>query len=319
MSEPLVVGVDVGGTKVVAAVVDSSGTCRTVARALTPSRDVDALEAGIARLVDDALAGSGHRGRPDAVGLSAAGFVDASGGTVAFAPHLPWRDAPVRDRLGARWGVPVALENDATCAMVAESVHGAARGRDSAVLLTLGTGIGGGLVSGGQVVRGAGGMAGEFGHMCVEPVGRPCPCGGRGCWEQYCSGRALLREARERWGAAPSCLEVECGGDPARLTGQQVTAAARRGDAFALSVVATVATWLAHGVSNLVAVLDPEVVLVGGGLGDAHDLLLGPASRQLEARVVGAGHRTVPPLLPATTGHLAGLVGAAVLARRLLD
>lgn len=318
MSEPVVVGVDVGGTKIVAAVVTPDGVCGPVVRVPTPKHDVAVLEQTLTDVVTAAATAAGAAAAT-AVGLSAAGFVDAEGRSVAFAPHLPWRDAPVRDRLSERWAVPVALENDATCAMVAESVHGAAQGRDSAVLLTLGTGIGGGLVVGGRVVRGAGGMAGEFGHMTVVPDGRGCECGGQGCWEQYCSGRALLRAAQTAAHGSTSRMSELCGGDPERLTGPMVTESARAGDPVALGVFSEVGRWLGLGLRNLVAALDPEVVVVGGGLGAAGDLLLDPAREELERRVVGVGHRTVPPVLSATTGPEAGLVGAAVLARRSLQ
>ena len=310
------VGVDVGGTKVLAAAVAEDGTHGPTVQVPMPGRsvEVELLEQCLTQAVEVAAEGR----RVQAVGLSAAGFVDAAGETVAFAPHLPWRGDPVRARLAHRWGVPVSLENDATCAVVAEATHGAARDRDSVVLVTLGTGIGGGLVAHGQVVRGAGGMAGEYGHMTVDWDGRPCECGGRGCWEQYCSGRALLREVRRRWGSVPSRLGEHCSGDPSALTGPAVTAAAEQGDELALAAFTVVGQWLGRGLANLVAAVDPELVVVGGGVSDAGELLLEPARRELASVLVGAAHRTVPPVVRAETGRAAGLVGAAVLARSLL-
>lgn len=292
------VGLDVGGTKVLAGLVDEAG--RVVRSVRLSSReaagDADALEDVLTRAVELVCDGV----RPDAVGLAAAGFVDADGERIAFAPHLPWRDDAVRSRLSRRWGVSVALENDATCATWAEVEHGALTGIDQGVLVTVGTGIGGGVVMGGAVVRGAGGMAGEFGHTRVVPDGRACPCGLRGCWEQYASGTALVARAGRSHERGPSVAE-----------------AARAGDPDAKAAFDEVGTWLGIGVANLVAVLDPAVVVVGGGVAEAGDLLLGPARQAVATHLVGAGHRAVPPLVPARHGENAGMVGAAVLARRL--
>lgn len=314
MSAPVWVGVDVGGTKVLAGVVDEDGTVRRTARRDTPGRTVDATH------VEDALTEAVMAvadGAPVAgVGVAAAGFVDAAGERVMFAPHLPWRDDPVRERLSRRWGVPVLLDNDANCAVVAECEHGAARGARSVVMVTLGTGIGGGLVVDGRLVRGHGGMAGEFGHMQVVPDGLVCECGGRGCWEQYSSGNALVRVARARLGSQPSVLEEACGGNPARLTGPMVTEAAEQGDLVARSAFASVGDWLGVGLANLVAALDPECIVVGGGVAAAGDRLLEPARRALASSLVGASHREVPPVRAAALGPLAGLVGAVVQARR---
>ena len=194
--EPVWIGVDVGGTKVLAGVVDEHGRVVRTARRATPGRRVDAVQ------VEDALVGAVLEvaaGSPIAgVGVAAAGFVDASGGRVMFAPHLPWQGEDVRDRLADRWGVPVTLDNDANGAAVAEWTYGAARGARSVVVVTMGTGIGGGIIIDDHLVRGANGMAGEFGHMQVVPGGQACECGGHGCWEQYSSGNALVRFARER-------------------------------------------------------------------------------------------------------------------------
>lgn len=299
-SEARWVGLDVGGTKVLAGLLDDRGqVLRTVRLASAGfGRDVAGLEDVLTRAVD--LVSEGVR--PRAIGLAAAGFVDAAGDRVAFAPHLPWRDAPVRARLEHRWGVPVALENDATCATWAEVEHGALVGVDQALLVTVGTGIGGGVVVGGTVLRGATGMAGEFGHARVVPDGLPCPCGLRGCWERYASGSALVRMA----GAAPDA-------------GGEVTAAALAGDAQALEAFEEVGTWLGVGLANLVAAFDPRVVVVGGGVTEAGDLLLAPARRALADHLVGVPHRAVPPVLPARHGEHAGMVGAAALARRRVE
>jgi len=309
---PLVVGVDVGGSKVLAAEVTDGGEVVTTAVRVTPGRLVEAA------LVEDALGlavADVARGRPvAAIGVAAAGFVDAAGERVMFAPHLPWREEPVRARLADRWGTLVLLDNDANCAARAELAHGAAKGATDAVVVTMGTGIGGAVVVGGQVQRGRNGMSGEFGHAQVVPDGQPCECGHRGCWEQYSSGNALVRLARARLGHEPTLLDELCGGDPARLTGPMITRAAEDGDLVARQAFASVGDWLGVGLANLVAALDPEVVVVGGGVSAAGDRLLEPARAALRRALVGAPYRVVPPVRRARYGPEAGAVGAALLA-----
>lgn len=307
------IGVDVGGTKVLAGVVSVSGRVVRTARRTTPGRRVDA------RMVEDAVTDAvlevarGHE--VAGVGVAAAGFVDATGERVRFAPHLPWLDEPVRARFESRWQAPVLLENDATAAAYAEATYGAGRGIDDVLMVTLGTGIGGGVVLGGRLHRGAGGMAGEFGHMRVVSDGIACQCGNTGCWEQYCSGSALVRYARERIGTRPTVLEERCGGNPALLTGPMVTEAAEAGDLVAREAFAEVGHWLGQGLANLVAAFDPACVVVGGGVSAAGDRLLEPARHVLQRTLVGGGHRTVPPVVAAALGPEAGMVGAAALMR----
>jgi glucokinase len=297
---PLFIGVDIGGTKVLATAVSSTGRVLRTATRTTPGRRVEA------RLVEDALTEAvqeiaGVR-RVGAIGIAAAGFVDAQGERVRFAPHLPWRDEGVRARLAERWSAPVVLDNDANCAARAELTYGAVGDAESAVMVTLGTGIGGALILDGEVLRGYNGMAGEFGHNQVVPGGRPCECGGTGCWEQYCSGNALTRFVRNQG--------VE------DLAGPAITAAAEAGDPVALAAFADVGEWLGVGVANLVASFDPQIVVIGGGLSAAGDLLLEPARRALRESLVGADHRTVPPVVRAALGPEAGAIGAADLARQ---
>ncbi|WP_432479811.1 ROK family protein [Nocardioides sp. GXQ0305] len=306
------VGVDVGGSKVLAGVVTATGEVLRTALRRTPGRLV-AAEAVEDALVDAVTAVTGDEPLA-AVGVAAAGFVDRDGSRVVFAPHLPWRGEDVRDRLAQRLGAPVLLDNDATCAAYAEATYGAGRGVSSMLLVALGTGIGGGIVVDGGLWRGQHGMAGEFGHMQVVPDGAPCECGRRGCWEQYSSGNALVRVARSRLGVEPTVLTDLCDGDPDRLTGPMVTEAAESGDLVARAAFASVGRWLGVGLANLVAAFDPALLVVGGGVAVAGDRLLAPAREALEASLVGAGHREVPPLVPAALGPSAGLVGAAVLA-----
>ncbi len=294
-------GVDVGGSKVLAVEIGADGA-EIVASEQMPMPGRDQPD----EVVENAVAEAVRRlaaGRPlTAVGVSAAGLVDAAGERVRFAAHLPWRDAPVRQRFAGRWpGTLVVVGNDANCAAYAELVAGAARGVDSALLVTVGTGIGGAIILGGRVVRGHNGMAGEFGHMQVVPDGLACECGLHGCWEQYCSGRALERVMRVSLGS--------------HRDGPEVEAAARAGDPVATQAFGSIGTWLGVGIAGLVSAFDPEIVIVGGGVSAGGDLLLEPARTALRGALQAPEHRLVPAIVPATFGPEAGAVGAALRAR----
>ena len=311
----LAVGVDIGGTKVAAGVVDPGG--RVLARALrrTPSRDASAVESTIVDVVRELAAAH----EVAAVGIGAAGFVDAVRSRVRFSPHLAWRDEPLRDALTAALALPVLVENDANAAAWAEWRFGAGRGETHLVCVTLGTGIGGGIVLDGAVQRGRFGMAGEFGHMVVVPDGRRCECGNRGCLEQYASGNVLGREARElaRAGSPVAVgLLQRVSGDVEALAGPVVTAAARAGDGCAVELLAEVGSWLGVGLANLAAALDPGLFVVGGGVSDAGELLLRPAREAFRRTLTGRGFRPEAAIVRAALGPEAGLVGAADLARR---
>ncbi len=316
--QTLTVGVDVGGTKVIAGLIDGHGTVLAHARRDTPGRTTQAsvVEDVIVDAVQQMLQAAD---RPvSAVGLGAAGFVSADRRTVVFAPHLAWRHEPIADRLAARLGLPVLLDNDANAAAWAEHRFGAGRGESRLLLVTLGTGIGGALVLDGQVERGRHGLAGEFGHMQIVPDGERCECGNRGCWEQYSSGRAMQREAREMLeqdSPYAAGLAQYCDGDPARVEGHHVTQAARSGDVAALELMHDVGRWLGIGLANLAAALDPGRIVVGGGVSEAGDLLLEPAREMFARRLTGRGHRPIAPILPAALGPAAGMIGAADLAR----
>jgi glucokinase len=313
--EGLVIGIDVGGSKVLAGEVLEDGIVARTADRQTPVGPAGLVEDAMTEAILEVADGRSIA----AVGVAAAGFVDAEGEHVMFAPHLPWREDPLRVRLAERWGVAVLLDNDANCAARAEVALGAGQEAMSALMVTLGTGIGGAVVLAGEVHRGANGMAGEFGHMQVVLDGLACECGRRGCWEQYCSGRALVDQARQGMTQQPTLLEELSGSDPAALTGPMVTQAAEDGDLVAREAFLMVGDWLGLGVANLVAAFDPEVVIVAGGVSAAGDRLLEPARAALRRSLVGAEHRVVPPLVRARFGPDAGVVGAAVLARRALE
>jgi glucokinase len=320
---PLAIGIDVGGTKLAGGVVDQRGRVRALTRAATPADDPTRLRDVVVDLVRElALV------HPVvAVGLGAAGWVDTTG-TVSFAPHLAWRGEPLRDRVATALAgladqpgladLPVRVENDATAAAWAEHQFGAGRpGPGPLVLVTVGTGIGGGIVVGGRLLRGAHGYAGEPGHQVVVPDGHPCSCGRRGCLEQYASGQALVRFVQTGAAEHPSRADRlrELVGDPAGLTGRLVTTAARSGDKLARAAFDQVGHWLGVGLADLVQLLDPEVLVIGGGVAEAGELLLAPTRQSYRQALARRGGLPAAELRPARLGNLAGLVGAADLAR----
>ncbi|MDQ4084542.1 MAG: ROK family glucokinase [Actinomycetota bacterium] len=311
----LTIGVDVGGTKIAAGVVDESGTVLDEAVRRSPATDTEAIEEAIA----DAVAALARRYEVVGVGVGAAGFVDAARSTVLIAPNLAWRDEPLKAELERRTGLPVVVENDANAAAWGEFQYGAGHDVDDLLLVTVGTGVGGGLVLDGALYRGAFGIAAEIGHMRVVPNGRECGCGNLGCWEQYASGTALVRTVHEdaRTGSAGATALLElAGGDVEGITGRMVTQAARDGDGYAREKVDEIGRWLGEGIATLAAVLDPATVALGGGVADAGELLTRPAADAFRATLTGRGHRPELEIRKAQLGNQAGLIGAADLSRR---
>jgi len=311
----LAIGVDVGGTKVAGGLVDEQGTILGRTRRPTPSTNPDDVEATIADVVNELRVGHDVVG----VGIGAAGFVDDARSTVLFAPNLTWRDEPLREEVSARIGLPVVVENDANAMVWGEYRFGAGRGQQHLAAVTVGTGIGGGLVLDGRLYRGRFGVGAEFGHVVVVQDGRRCGCGQRGCWEQYCSGRALLHEAREiadvqhEYGAA---LLARGRGRPEGIQAVDVTRAAQEGDPAALDCFAEVGRWLGRGLADLAALLDPGLFVIGGGVADAGELLLAPARVEFARRLTAGPYRPHAQIRLAELGNEAGLVGAADLARQ---
>lgn len=313
---PAALGIDIGGTKVAGGVVASDGVVLATARRATPGASVADTEDAIVAVVEELAAG--HDGELVGVGVGAAGWFDRTGDTVLFSPHLAWRHSTLRRDLAARLERPLWVGNDADAAAWAEYRYGAARGADLALMITLGTGIGGGIVLDGRLRRGSHGVAGEWGHMRVVPDGRLCACGNRGCWEQYASGTALAQAAREVAStsrATAAGLLERVGGDPEALTGEVVAAAASDGDALALELVTDVGQWLGQGIADLAAILDPGVIVIGGGVSRLGELVLAPARERLDRSLPGRGFRPGPRVVAAELGPEAGLIGAADLVR----
>lgn len=300
-------GIDVGGTKCLGVVLDEQGTVVAEHRLPTPK--------GPEAIVDTLTAVAAALGDYRSIGVGVPGLVTRDGMVRASANLFDVADFKVGAMLSERLGREVVVDNDATCAAVAEWQVGAARGFDDVVMVTLGTGIGGGIIANGRLVRGTNGFTGEVGHMIVDPDGPPCPCGRRGCWERYASGSGLARLAREAADAHRIERVVElAGGDPEDVRGEHVQAAAAEGDEGALAVVDEFGRWVALGLANLTNALDPAVFVLGGGLASSADLYLAPILRWYREFLYAPDLRPHPQLRFAQLGPLAGAVGAALLA-----
>ncbi|MFK4085906.1 ROK family glucokinase [Kribbella sp. NPDC020789] len=313
----LTIGIDVGGTKIAAGVVDADGVIGARTHRDTPADSTDATAAAIIDAAAELIAA-----HPDveAVGIGAAGFVSSDRSTVLFAPNLAWRDEPLGARVAEKLKVPVVVENDANAAAWGEFAFGAAREAEHMVCITVGTGIGGGVVIDGQLLRGAHGVAAELGHMRVVPGGHRCGCGARGCWEQYASGRALVREGRaqaESGSLAAAQMLSVCGiTDPAELTGPMITEAAAAGDPCAVELLEDLGRWLGEGLASIATLFDPTTVVIGGGVSAAKELLMKSAQVAFEKNLPAKANRPHPSFGLAQLGNDAGLIGAADLARR---
>jgi len=318
-------GVDVGGTKVFGVALDPDNEILAEVRVPTPvptpgassGRSVAiAVAEVVARL--EATLDRALRAAHAPIGVGVPGMMDRDG-RLRFSPNLPqghgvdWR-VLLSEQLAGR---EILIENDANLAALAEHELGAAQGYDQVLMATLGTGIGGGVIVDGRVVVGGSGFAGEIGHMVVDPAGPPCPCGRRGCWERYASGGGLGLAAREAALAGQlGDVVAAAGGDPERVRGEDVSAAALAGDAGAAAVVEQVGWWVGFGLANLVGVLDPECIVLGGGLLAAASLWLDAARNSFSALVEGGSNRALAPIVAAHFGEGAGAVGAALAARR---
>ena len=307
------IGLDIGGTKICGGVIDGRGVILSQGRRDTPALDPAAIIAEAASLTRELS--SQHQ--IDAVGVACAAFIDRSGSTVYFSPNLAWRDEPLKARLESALELPVTIENDANAAAWGEFRFGAAADAGNMVMVTVGTGIGGGVVVDGVLMRGAFGVAAELGHMRVVPGGVRCGCGNRGCWEMYASGTALVREAQElvvSGSPLAARLGELCAGDPATLRGPDVTRAAAEGDPAAIELLGDLGVWIGEGLASVAAILDPELVVLGGGVSEAGALLIDPALAAFRRNLTGRGHRPEARFALASLGNDAGMIGAADLA-----
>jgi glucokinase len=308
------IGVDIGGTRTAAVRIAADGAILERSSVPTPADDMQATLAAMIAAAEE-LRGT----EVTAVGIAAAGLVEAGTGILRSAPNLAWQDAPLVQEMSSMTGMFAIAENDNTAAVWGEFRAGAARGMADVLFVGVGTGIGGGLIIDGKLVRGAHGFAGEIGHVIVEPDGEPCGCGNTGCWETVASGSAIMREGRRAvMRHLHSALVEMSGSDPDRVTGQMITAAARGGDTTARGIFAEIGHRLGQGIAGLVNVLDPELVIVGGGASSAGDLLLEPARAAFRMSVEGHEDRPSVPIVAAALGNDAGGVGAALLALEAL-
>ena len=310
----LTIGFDIGGTNVRAAVVDSDGHVVAEQRTSSPLA-WESMREQMLGMVDMLRAEHDVA----AIGIGAAGMVDREG-VIHYAPNIPgFLGTPVQSEVATATGLPTIVDNDANAAAWGELAHGAARGMLDALVITLGTGIGGGIVSDGRVLRGAHGFAAEIGHFTVDPEGPRCACGEIGHWEAVASGNALGRMAREAAliGDAPAVLKV-AGGDPDSVRGTHVSEAARAGAPDALALIDRYAGLVAIGFVGLANIFDPAIIVVSGGLVEEGDLLLTPIRTAFDGHVEGARYRPTPPIVVADLGERAGTIGAATMARGLL-
>ncbi len=316
-STALGVGVDIGGTKIAAGLVSAEGEILAHVAEPTPAAD------GIAPLVAD-LVGQ-LRADVDVpvagIGVGAAGFVSADRTTVTFAPNIDWRDEPLGTDIARLVGLPVVVENDANAAAWGEYRFGAGADSDDLLLVTIGTGVGGGVIQDGDLVRGGFGAAAEIGHLRLVRDGRLCGCGQHGCLEKYASGSALVVDAKDRAsGDDPAAAALlSRAGSVEAITGPLVTDLAQEGDPFAVDLLHDLGTWIGEGCASLAAVLDPTVIVIGGGVGAAGDLLLEPVRAAFEEHLPARFHRRVAEVRLATLGNDAGIVGAADLGRTAPD
>jgi glucokinase len=311
------IGVDIGGTKIAAGLVSSDGHVVRADSEPTPD-DASGIAAVVATLVERLLADDVDVG---GIGIGAAGFIDVDRATVTFAPNIDWIDEPLAEAVGKLVDLPVVVENDASAAAWGEYRFGAGEDTDDLLFVTVGTGVGGGIVHRGMVVRGGFGAAAEIGHIRMVPDGRLCGCGQHGCLEQYASGRALVRDARARAESGDPRAEplLAVAGVIEAITGQMITGLAREGDPMCVDLLSDVGQWLGEGIATLAAVLDPSVIAIGGGVADAGDLLLEPVRRAFEEHLPAREHRKIAELRLAALGNEAGIIGAADLARTGAD
>lgn len=304
-----VIGIDIGGSKVFAVRLEGTEIAARDHAAVAPDADpIDAIVDGVTA-VDD--------GTASAIGVGVAGLVSVREGTFVWGPHVRGTNLTIGDDLADRFGMPVVVDNDANAALVAELRLGAAHGYRNVILVTLGTGIGGAIAIDGSIYRG-GSFAGEWGHIKVQEQGHLCDCGKRGCWETLASGPALERLAREVIVGNPNSSLARILG-PGVVTGRAVIAAADEGDETARALVTEVGRAFGQGLADLAAIFDPEIFIIGGGLGSVGESVLGPARRVLEDSLHGGTHRIAPSVHVARSGPAAGAVGAALLAAGAVD
>ncbi|WP_332641695.1 ROK family glucokinase [Aeromicrobium sp.] len=307
------IGVDIGGTKIAAGLVSEAG--ELLKRESEPTPHDSSMIPKIVADLAERLAGDE---KIVGIGIGAAGFTSTDRTTVRFAPNINWVDEPLAELVSQLVDLPVVVENDANAAAWGEFAFGAGEDTDDLLLVTIGTGVGGGIVHHGQLYRGGFGIAAEIGHMRIVPHGIECGCGEHGCFEQYASGSALVRVARERVAngdRGTEALKALADGDLTKITGPGLTELAHGGDELSIELLAELGQWIGEGIAILASILDPRVVAIGGGVAAAGDLLLGPVVEAFETHLPARSHRPQAEVRLAALGNAAGIIGAADLAR----
>ena len=309
--------VDLGGSKILSVIAQSDG--RRLAEDRRSTSAEEGPEVVLERIVGSlemALAKAGlQRGDLAAVGICSPGPCDIDAGVIGRAPNLPgWRDVPICRYLEERLGVPTRLENDATAAALGEHVYGAGRGCRHLIYITVSTGIGGGLIIDGRLYRGATGVGGEIGHMIIDPDGPLCGCGSRGCLEAFASGTAIAARGEELVAQGGSALLAKLAREEGGLTAETVCRAAEEGDSASRDIIQRAGYYLGVGLASYVNIFNPEIIIIGGGLAKAGDLLLGPARAEMEARAMPEALKAVQ-LKPAELGDYVGVMGMVALLR----
>jgi glucokinase len=316
MSSTEAIGVDLGGTKMLLGVLDADSEVKFESREASTGQTEEQLVELLVREIEES-----RRARPGvaAVGLGIPATIDHDRGFAISAVNLPIDNLPIRDVVGKQTGLPIFVDNDANVAALAEHLYGAARGADNAVMLTLGTGIGGGLILGGEIYRGATGAGAELGHVVIAMDGLPCQgnCPGHGCVETYASGTALGREARAAAEREPDSALGRMAAEGVTIDGKAVTEAALAGDRASIGVFDLIGSRLGVALTTFANIFEPEVFVIGGGVMAAGDLLLEPARRELRERALPPMKGI--PVLAAEMGPDAGMIGAAAMARIELE
>lgn len=309
------IGIDIGGTKIAGAVVDEAGVIIAEDRVPTDAADAESIETAVVEMIERFQAAH----EVCAVGVAAAGFIDAAQSTVYYAPNINWRNEPVRQRLEERISLPIIIENDANAAGWAEFVHGAGALSSDMIMITIGTGVGGAIVHNDRLIRGGFGAAAEIGHMRLIPGGLPCGCGAQGCFEQYGSGRALQRFCRDVMAtgdADAAVLIAAAEANGGELNGGIVGGLIQDQDPGALRALRVLGTHIGTAAASLGAILDPQIFVIGGGVAQAGDLLLEPIREAYRAHQPARGYHPDAEFMIAELVNDAGVVGAADLARR---
>lgn len=307
------IGIDIGGTKIAAGLVSPSGELSDVIRVPSPASDPVLMT----NTVVDLIRQFSDKADIESVGIAAAGFIDSQRDEILYSPNLQWRHEPLKTRVQEQVDYPVILENDANAAAWAEFRFGVAKHAKSMVMLTIGTGVGGAIIDDGNLIRGGFGIGGELGHIRLFNGGRQCGCGQRGCLEQYGSGTAFLKSARKLAtsdGPAGRRLR-ELASENGILTGAEVAQAISEGDVGALSLLRKLGDYLGQGLASIVAVLDPEVCVIGGGVSIAGERLTEPILFSYLNNLPAKGYRPELEVIAAKLGNDAGMIGAADIAR----